>query len=69
MEFTILHILGGTHDGNVQLTVPGADMIPVDEVDMEDRKFHGGETINTLRKFTEQEKAYMEEFDLQLKNR
>ena len=37
--------------------------------DVGDRKFHGGETLNTLRKFTDKEKAYMEEFDFQLKNR
>lgn len=33
--------------------------------DVEDRKWMGGEVINTLRKFTEEEKAYDLRFDLQ----
>ena len=32
-----------------------------------DRRWNNGEVINTLRKFTDQEKAYMPEFDLQQK--
>jgi len=32
-----------------------------------DRKWNNGEAINTFRKYTDDEKAYMEEFDLQLK--
>ena len=35
--------------------------------DVNDRKYKGGEVIDTYRKFTDEEKAYMEEFDLQLK--
>ena len=35
--------------------------------DVGDRKWNNGEDVNTLRKFTEAEKAYMQEFDLQLK--
>lgn len=35
--------------------------------DVNDRKFHNGETINTLRRFTEGEKAYDPRFDFQLK--
>jgi hypothetical protein len=31
-----------------------------------DRKYKGGETINTLRKFTPEEKAYDLHYDLQL---
>ena len=31
-----------------------------------DRKWNNGEVINTLRKYTDDEKAYMPEFDLQL---
>ncbi len=34
-----------------------------------DRKFNGGATVNTLRKYTQQEQAYMDQFDLQLKDR
>ena len=34
---------------------------------IEDRKFNNGEPINTLRKYTEEEKAYDPHFDLQLK--
>lgn len=34
---------------------------------VEERRWHNGEVINTLRKFTEQEKAYLPEFDLQQK--
>ncbi len=35
--------------------------------DVGDRKWKKGETINTLRKFSEAEKAHMDEFDLQQK--
>ena len=35
--------------------------------DVNDRKYKGGEVIDTFRKFTDEEQAYMEEFDLQLK--
>ena len=31
---TAAHILGGTHDGDVGLTATGANMVPVDEVDV-----------------------------------
>jgi len=34
---------------------------------VEDRKWNGGEVINTLRKFTDAEKSYDEHFDLQQK--
>lgn len=34
VEFAIIHVLSRTHDGDVQLTVTGADMIPVDEVNV-----------------------------------
>ena len=37
--------------------------------DVGDRKYNGGEVINTLRKFTPEEKAYDERFDFQLKDR
>ncbi len=33
--------------------------------EVEDRKFNNGEVINTLRKYTDEQTAYMEEFDLQ----
>jgi len=33
--------------------------------DVEDRKYNNGEVINTLRKYTEDQVAYMPEFDLQ----
>ena len=32
-----------------------------------DRKWNNGEVVNTLRKYTDEETAYMPEFDLQLK--
>ncbi len=35
--------------------------------DVEDRKWNNGEVINTLRKFTDEEKAYDIHYDLQLK--
>jgi len=35
--------------------------------DVNDRKWKGGEVVNTLPKYTDEEKAYMKEFDLQLK--
>ncbi len=35
--------------------------------DVEDRKWNNGEVVNTLRKFTPEEKAYDEHFDLQQK--
>ena len=31
--------------------------------DVESRKYNNGEVINTLRKFPEEETAYMEQFD------
>ena len=34
VEFAVIHVLGRAHDGDVQLTVTGADMIPVDEIDV-----------------------------------
>ena len=36
--------------------------------DVESRKYNNGEVINTLRKFTEEETAYDERFDLQQKH-
>jgi hypothetical protein len=33
--------------------------------DVEDRKWNEGKVINTLRKFTDEEKAYSPLFDLQ----
>jgi hypothetical protein len=35
--------------------------------EVEDRKWNNGEVINTLRKFTDEEKAYDVHYDLQLK--
>ena len=35
--------------------------------DVEDRKWNGGEVINTLHRFTDEEKAYDPHYDLQLK--
>ena len=35
--------------------------------DVGDRKWNGGEAVNTFRKFTDAEKAYMPEFDMQQK--
>ena len=37
--------------------------------DVGDRKWKGGEVINTLHRFTEEERAYDPRFDFQLKNR
>ena len=34
--------------------------------DVNDRKFHGGQTINTLRKYTDEEKAHDIHYTLQL---
>ena len=34
VEFAVIDILGRAHDGDVQLTMTGADVIPVDEVDV-----------------------------------
>lgn len=34
--------------------------------DVNDRKFHDGKTINTLHKFTDEEKAYDPHYTLQL---
>lgn len=34
VEFAVIHVLGRAHDGDIQLTVTGADMIPVDEIDV-----------------------------------
>ena len=36
---------------------------------IESRKYNNGEVVNTLRKFTREEKAFMKEFDFQLKDR
>ena len=36
---------------------------------IESRKYNNGEVVNTLRKFTPEEKAYMKEVDFQLKDR
>ena len=35
--------------------------------DVEDRKFKDGEVLNTLRKYSDQESEYLQEFDLQSK--
>ena len=35
--------------------------------DVDDRKYKGGEVVDTLRKFNDKEKAYDEHYDLQLK--
>ena len=35
--------------------------------DVNDRKYKGGEVVDTYRKFTDEESRHMEEFDLQLK--
>ncbi|HJB15330.1 MAG TPA: YjbQ family protein [Candidatus Blautia excrementipullorum] len=37
--------------------------------DVGDRKYKNGEVLNTLRQYTEEEKAYMKEFDYQLDQR
>ena len=37
--------------------------------DVGDRKYKNGEVLNTLRQYTDEEKAYMKEFDYQLDNR
>ena len=37
--------------------------------DVEDRKYNGGQVINTLPKYMEETKKYRPEFDLQLKDR
>ncbi len=37
--------------------------------DVEDRKFNDGKVVNTLRRFTDEEKAYDVHFDLQLKDK
>ena len=34
VPLAVADVLGGAHDGDVQLTVTGADMVPVDEVDV-----------------------------------
>ncbi len=34
VEFAVIHVFGRAHDGDIQLTVTGADMIPVDEIDV-----------------------------------
>ena len=34
VEFAVVHVFRRAHDGDVQLTMTGADMIPVDEVDV-----------------------------------
>ena len=37
--------------------------------DVEDRKYNNGDVVNPLAKFTDEDKAYNERFDLQLKER
>ena len=37
--------------------------------DVGDRKYKNGEVLNTLRQYTDEEKAYMKEFDYQLEHR
>ena len=34
VELAVTNVFGGAHDGDVQLAVTGADVVPVDEVDM-----------------------------------
>ena len=34
VELAVTNVFGGAHDGNVQLAMAGADVIPVDEVDV-----------------------------------
>ena len=34
MEFAVVHILGCAHDGDIQLAMTGADVVPVNEVDV-----------------------------------
>lgn len=34
VEFAVVHILGCAHDGDIQLAMTGADVVPVDEVDV-----------------------------------
>ena len=34
VELAVIHVFRRAHDGDVQLTMTGADMIPVDEVDV-----------------------------------
>lgn len=34
VEFAVVHVFGRAHDGDVQLTVTGADVVPVNEVDV-----------------------------------
>ena len=34
VELAVTNVFGGAHDGDVQLAVTGADVIPVDEVDV-----------------------------------
>ena len=34
VEFAVVHVFGRAHDGDIQLTMTGADVVPVDEVDM-----------------------------------
>ena len=34
VEFAVIDILSRAHDGDVQLTMTGADVVPVDEVDV-----------------------------------
>ena len=53
------HVRARRRQGNV--TVMGTS----DKIG--DRKYKGGEVVNTLRKYTEEEKAYDPHFDLQLK--
>ena len=34
VELAVVHILGRAHDGDIQLAMTGADVVPVDEVDV-----------------------------------
>ena len=34
VEFAVVHVFGRAHDGDIQLTMTGADVVPVDEVDV-----------------------------------
>lgn len=34
VEFAVVHVFGCAHDGDIQLTMTGADVVPVDEVDV-----------------------------------
>ncbi len=34
VELAVVHVFGRAHDGDIQLTMTGADVVPVDEVDV-----------------------------------